>query len=72
MAIDVLSKYFSFTDEIENFRKLQKAAKKAADDAVDLEADLGEIPDEFQDPLMCTLMTDPVIVPITKNVCDQA
>ena len=73
MAIDVLSKYFLLSPtEIENFRKLQKAAKKAADDAVDLEADLGEIPDEFQDPLMCTLMTDPVIVPITKNVCDRA
>ena len=73
MAIDVLSKHFLLSPtEIEIFQKLQKAAKKAADDAVDLEADLGEIPDEFQDPLMCTLMKDPVIVPITKNVCDRA
>jgi len=73
MAIEVLSRHFLLSPtEIEIFQKLQQAAKKAADDAVDLEADLGEIPDEFQDPLMCTLMKDPVIVPITKNVCDRA
>lgn len=73
MAVNVVSNHclLSPTD-IETFQKVQKVAKKAADDAVDLEADLGEIPDEFQDPLMCTLMKDPVIVPITKSVCDRA
>jgi ubiquitin conjugation factor E4 B len=27
------------------------------------EEDLGEIPDEFMDPVMCTLMSDPVKLP---------
>lgn len=36
------------------------------------EADLGEIPDEFEDPLMATLMEDPVILPVSKQVVDRS
>eukprot|EP00123_Amoebidium_parasiticum_P015048 comp22757_c0_seq2/m.35536 comp22757_c0_seq2/g.35536 ORF comp22757_c0_seq2/g.35536 comp22757_c0_seq2/m.35536 type:complete len:616 (-) comp22757_c0_seq2:414-2261(-) len=35
------------------------------------EEELGDIPDEFLDPLMCTLMTDPVRLPTSNNVCDR-
>ena len=34
--------------------------------------DLGEIPDEFTDPLMATLMTDPVRLPSSKAVMDRS
>lgn len=36
------------------------------------EEDLGEIPDDFLDPLMATLMEDPVILPSSKNVIDRS
>ncbi|KAI0882637.1 ubiquitin conjugation factor E4 [Annulohypoxylon maeteangense] len=43
-------------------------AKKRLDQA---ELDLGEIPDEFEDPLMGELMTDPVILP-SQNIVDRS
>ncbi|KAH9947558.1 ubiquitin elongating factor core-domain-containing protein [Amylocystis lapponica] len=36
------------------------------------EDDLGEIPDEFLDPLMYTLMRDPVTLPSSRAVVDRA
>lgn len=44
-------------------------AKQAADIE---EADLGEYPDEFTDPIMATLMEDPVTLPISKQVVDRS
>ncbi|KAI4229400.1 MAG: hypothetical protein L6R36_000941 [Xanthoria steineri] len=46
-----------------------KKAKEADDQA---EEDLGEIPDEFLDPVMATLMTDPVILPTSKSIVDRS
>ena len=46
------------------------ARAKEEDDAVD--ADLGEVPDEFLDPLMFTLMEDPVRLPVSKMVIDRS
>ncbi|KAI0181688.1 ubiquitin conjugation factor E4 [Hypoxylon sp. FL1284] len=43
-------------------------AKERLDQA---ELDLGEIPDEFEDPLMGDLMTDPVILP-SQNIVDRS
>ncbi|KAI9829054.1 MAG: hypothetical protein M1832_000077 [Thelocarpon impressellum] len=43
---------------------------KEADDQV--EEDLGEIPDEFLDPLMYTLMDDPIILPASKVSIDRS
>ena len=45
-------------------------AAKAEDEAA--EQDLGEIPEEFLDPLMFTLMEDPVILPTSRNVIDRS
>jgi ubiquitin conjugation factor E4 B len=36
------------------------------------EADLGEYPDEYTDPLMATLMEDPVILPISRQIVDRS
>jgi len=44
-------------------------AKEIEDQA---EEDMGEIPEEFLDPLMATLMSDPVILPISKVVLDRS
>ncbi|KAH9881713.1 hypothetical protein IAQ61_000440 [Plenodomus lingam] len=45
------------------------AAKQQADM---VEADLGEYPDEYTDPILATLMEDPVILPISKQVVDRS
>ncbi|OBZ71580.1 Ubiquitin conjugation factor E4 [Grifola frondosa] len=39
---------------------------------LEAEEDLGEIPDEFLDPLMYTLMRDPVTLPSSRAVVDRA
>lgn len=41
-----------------------------ADEALD--ADLGDIPDEFADPIMATLMTDPVRLPSSGQIMDRS
>ncbi|KFY81594.1 hypothetical protein V500_11274 [Pseudogymnoascus sp. VKM F-4518 (FW-2643)] len=46
-----------------------KAAKEIEDKA---DVDLGEIPDEFLDPLMATLMEDPVILPISRMTVNRS
>ncbi|CBQ69151.1 related to UFD2-ubiquitin fusion degradation protein [Sporisorium reilianum SRZ2] len=38
----------------------------------DDEDELGEVPDEFLDPLMATLMKDPVLLPRSKTVVDRS
>jgi len=39
---------------------------------LEAEEDLGEVPDEFLDPLMYTLMRDPVILPSSRTVIDRS
>ncbi|KUJ12075.1 uncharacterized protein LY89DRAFT_786216 [Mollisia scopiformis] len=36
------------------------------------EEDLGDIPDEYTDPLLATIMTDPVILPMSRQVLDRS
>jgi len=45
---------------------------EAAKAALEAEEDLGEIPDEFLDPLMFTVMRDPVRLPSSKTILDRA
>ncbi|EIW81074.1 hypothetical protein CONPUDRAFT_55967 [Coniophora puteana RWD-64-598 SS2] len=40
--------------------------------SLEAEEDLGEVPDEFLDPLMFTVMRDPVILPSSKAVIDRS
>lgn len=49
--------------EIEKFRFLQEKVDKIVLEKQQEEVDYGEIPEEFKDPLMDTLMNDPVILP---------
>jgi ubiquitin conjugation factor E4 B len=51
------------TTEIEQFRALQEKVDKLVAEKRLAEFDYGDIPDEFKDPLMATLMNDPVILP---------
>lgn len=52
----------------DSLRKQFAEAKERLDQA---ELDLGEIPEEFEDPLMGDLMTDPVVLP-SNNIVDRS
>lgn len=49
---------------------LTAATEQAEKAEADAEAELGEIPDEFLDPLMYTLMENPVILPTSRVTMD--
>ncbi|KAF7104030.1 hypothetical protein CFC21_104959 [Triticum aestivum] len=56
---------------IQEFMQLAGKAKAAAAEAMDAEAILGDIPDEFLDPIQYTLMNDPVILPSSRVTVDR-
>ncbi|GAV65721.1 U-box domain-containing protein/Ufd2P_core domain-containing protein [Cephalotus follicularis] len=56
---------------IQEFIELGSKAKVAASEAMDAEAALGDIPDEFLDPIQYTLMKDPVILPSSRITVDR-
>ncbi|KDQ11048.1 hypothetical protein BOTBODRAFT_35587 [Botryobasidium botryosum FD-172 SS1] len=58
---DEVAKLLGFAEQIE-----------LAKTTLEEEEDLGEIPDEFLDPLMYTLMRDPVILPSSRAVVDRS
>lgn len=63
-AISRLQKTCLKTDrDIDQFRQLQQKVEAIVDQKQRAEIDFGEIPDEFKDPLMDTLMNDPVLLP---------
>jgi ubiquitin conjugation factor E4 B len=50
---------------------LRKRVAEAKDELDQAELDLGEIPPEFEDPIMGDLMTDPVILP-SRHIMDRS
>ncbi|KAJ0973800.1 hypothetical protein J5N97_015765 [Dioscorea zingiberensis] len=71
-AADILWKIGENAKVIQDFVQLGVKAKNAASEAMDTEAVLGEIPDEFLDPIQYTLMKDPVILPSSRVSIDRA
>ncbi|RZC89307.1 hypothetical protein C5167_029210 [Papaver somniferum] len=57
--------------ELGEFVNLSAKVKLAAIEEMDVETALGEIPDEFLDPIQCTLMRDPVTLPSSKATVDR-
>ncbi|KAK7469287.1 Ubiquitin conjugation factor E4 [Stygiomarasmius scandens] len=57
--------------ELEKLRVLTAMVEEAKL-TMEAEEDLGEIPDEFLDPLMFTVMKDPVILPSSKITVDRS
>jgi ubiquitin conjugation factor E4 B len=72
-AHKIMGKFYLKNDqELKQWEAMARnisAAKEAADME---EADLGEYPDEYTDPLMATLMEDPVTLPISKQIVDRS
>ncbi|KAF8862296.1 hypothetical protein BDZ45DRAFT_616996 [Acephala macrosclerotiorum] len=59
-------------EEISAWETLKKKFQTVKDLDDQDEEDLGEIPDEYADPLLATVMTDPVILPISRMVLDRS
>ena len=68
----MVSKVLKSPEQVAKWDRLVMKFAQARQDDQEAEDDLGEIPDEFLDPLMFTLMDDPVILPTSKNVIDRS
>ncbi|KAK8933685.1 putative ubiquitin conjugation factor E4 [Platanthera zijinensis] len=70
-AADILWKIGEDSKVIKEFFQLGNKAKASASEARDAEAALGDVPEEFLDPIQYTLMKDPVILPSSKISIDR-
>ncbi|KAI1314793.1 hypothetical protein EDD11_001721 [Mortierella claussenii] len=59
-------------DEIAQLQRLVQKVEDVRQQGVDDEEELGEIPDEFLDPLLYTLMEDPVLLPTSQISIDRS
>lgn len=59
-------------EEIKAWENLMARFQQAKELEDQDEEDLGEIPDEFLDPIMATLMKDPVILPLSRQTVDRS
>lgn len=57
---------------VRQFDEFALRAIEIAEQRIQVNEDLGEIPDEFLDPIMCTLMVDPVKLPSSGTIMDRA
>ncbi|KAL4873198.1 hypothetical protein BDV12DRAFT_182436 [Aspergillus spectabilis] len=72
-AAEILRKWsLKSPDELKRWEQLRLNVKEAKEADDQEEEDLGEIPDEYLDPLMYTLMEDPVILPASRISIDRA
>lgn len=72
-ATNILSKYAVMsTKDIDKLSKFADGVEQTKLANEQGEEELGEIPDEFLDPLMYTLMEDPVILPSSRISIDRA
>ncbi|XP_041377968.1 ubiquitin conjugation factor E4 B-like [Gigantopelta aegis] len=58
--------------EIQQFKALQNQVEEIVTQKCQAELDYGDVPDEFKDPLMDTLMEDPVLLPPSGNIMDRS
>ncbi|KAG0144275.1 hypothetical protein CROQUDRAFT_660243 [Cronartium quercuum f. sp. fusiforme G11] len=58
--------------ELAKLKTLVEAVEELKQLEADEEEELGDIPDEFLDPVMATLMKDPVILPTSKTTVDMS
>ncbi|KAI5237011.1 hypothetical protein E4T43_08258 [Aureobasidium subglaciale] len=59
-------------EQIKRFNELTDAVALVHAQEVMAEEDLGEIPDELLDPIMGSLMEDPVLLPSSKQIVDRS
>lgn len=58
-------------EQMEQWQSMSDRIKEAKAQADMVEADLGEIPDQYLDPILASLMEDPVTLPVSKQIVDR-
>ncbi|CCU97361.1 unnamed protein product [Malassezia sympodialis ATCC 42132] len=58
--------------DIDTLADLVERVEKAKQEDADEEEDLGEVPDDYLDPLLATIMRDPVRLPSSRTVVDRS
>lgn len=58
-------------EQLAEWGRLGEIIKKTKEDIEAEDADLGDTPEEYTDPLMATLMEDPVILPRSRQTVDR-
>ncbi|RKP37177.1 ubiquitin elongating factor core-domain-containing protein [Dimargaris cristalligena] len=72
-AIHILDRYaLKSATELARLQRLLHQVEEKVQANANAEEDLGDIPDEFLDPLMYTLMTDPVVLPTSNVTVDRS
>ncbi|KAG5303862.1 ubiquitin conjugation factor E4 [Histoplasma capsulatum G186AR] len=72
-AAEILRKWaLKPQEDLSKWEQLQTKFRVAKEADEQAEEDLGDIPDEFLDPLVYTLMEDPVILPSSKVSIDRS
>jgi len=72
-AADIMAKTnLKSPEELTVWRKFAATVEATREADQQAEDDLGEIPDELLDPLMYTLMEDPVILPNSRVTIDRS
>lgn len=59
-------------EQLQDWEQLGERVKAAKEEADMEEADLGEIPEKYEDPVMASLMEDPVMLPNSKAIVDRS
>ncbi|KAF2794725.1 hypothetical protein K505DRAFT_374422 [Melanomma pulvis-pyrius CBS 109.77] len=72
-AMNIMQRFaLKSSEQLQDWAHLAERIKVAKDEAELEEADLGEIPDEFLDPLLASLMEDPVTLPTSSMTLDRS
>ncbi|CAN9315065.1 unnamed protein product [Alternaria alternata] len=58
-------------EQMEQWQSMSDRIKEAKAQADMVEADLGEIPDQYLDPILASLMEDPVTLPVSRQIVDR-
>jgi ubiquitin conjugation factor E4 B len=72
-AADIMArKAAKSAQELTRWKRLCDAIAAAKRDEEEEEEDFGEIPDDYLDPILATIMMDPVILPTSKTTIDRS
>jgi ubiquitin conjugation factor E4 B len=68
----LLTRGIKSQDDVDGIQSFVARCEQVLVDDAKAEEDLGDIPDDFLDPLMFTLMEDPVILPSSRVTVDRS
>lgn len=68
----MVAKVLKSPEEIIKWDELVAKFAQTFQEDQEAEEDLGDIPDDFLDPLMATLMEDPVVLPSSRQIIDRS